>query len=425
MGGLGQTVSRMIEVDRRRVRALVSYALLLGALSGSILLFSAPLWAWLWGTAESVEPIRWLAISSSLSPLLGLATGLMARLGKFRGLALITLGSNVAGMLVGAAAVTAWQSASSLIVSAAVAQVLTLIGAVAATDGCLLGVANFRNARADIGYSGKLASTSMLSYMTGNIVKFSMVRGIDAASLGHWNRAEVLTSIPMQQMQSALIRAVYPQFRHDIDESARARTVWTDMLILVSWVALTISAIAFVLVPPIVPLLFGAGWELAAALAGPLAIVGGLQIVSTLLASAVEALGKFRWLLWTEIVLIVIQMISAFAIVVFHDIMMAVTALVITNVVRHGLHVLLLGRDGYLDVARLLRHYGLAIGGASILGLTCWIAVQFVLLQGLSVISLVVVVLVISIPAFCFFRMRNRLPPVVIARRYRLLSKAE
>jgi O-antigen/teichoic acid export membrane protein len=423
MGGLGQTVSRMDIVDRARIRPLVSYALLLGASCGLLLFLSAPFWAWLWGVEAASHPIQWLAVSTSLSPLLGLATGLMARSGKFRTLALITLGSNLVGMATGALAVLHWQTASSLVVSTAIAQTLTLLGAILASEGDLLGLAALRKGQADIGYSGKLASTNMLSYLTGNIVKFSMVRGIDTASLGHWNRAEVLTSIPMQQIQSALIRAIYPEFRHDIHESSRARVVWTDMLILVAWVSLSMGAVALVVVPPVVPLLFGSGWETAAALAGPLAIAGGLQIVSTLLASAVEALGRFRWIVSTEVILVGVQVASGIFVLVTHNLWIAIVALILTNVVRHGWHIFLLGRRGYLNVRRLLMNYLFAFQFSCMVGLALWCGLQLAKMSIVSLVYLIPAILVVVCPIIATFYMRNRLPVVIIARKYGFFTR--
>lgn len=419
-GGLGQTVSRMVDLDSQRIKALVTYALLLGAFAGSVLFLSAPVWAWIWGVEASSEPIRWLAMSSSISPLLGLATGLMARTGRFRQLAIITVVSNVTGMTIGAVAVVTWHSASSLVVSAAVAQFLTLIGVMFATERQLFGVAPLRYGRSDIGFSGKLVFTNVLAYFTGNIVKFTMVRGIGAASLGHWNRAEVLTSIPLQQVQGAMIRAVYPEFRHDIDKSSRAKVVWTDMMILVAWVALTLSAIVLVIVPPLMPILFGAGWEVAEIVAGPLAIAGGLQIISTLLASAVEALGRFRWMVSTEIILIVLQVGAAIIVLFTQNIVLAVVALVFTNMVRHAWHVFLLGKHGYLNVPRLLKHYAIAASFSTCVALSLWVALQCLYLTHHSVIYWAIVLFCLLLPVSICLGMRSKLPAVVIARKYGL-----
>jgi len=422
-GGLGQTVSRMVDVEQKRLHSLVTYALILG-LAGALTLFvTAPFWAWLWGVESSIEPIRWLAISSFVSPFLGLSTGLMARSGKFRQLATITVVSNVVGMAVGVLAVLEWKSASSLVVSAATAQLLIMIGSVVATDGQLVGVARLSQGRGDIGYSGQLTFASILSYLTGNIVKLSMARGLGSASLGYWNRAEVLTLIPFQQIQSALIRAAYPEFRHDIADSVRARVVWTDMLTLVMWLALTASAGVAVLVPPLVPILFGPGWEVAAKLAGPLAIVGGLQIVSVLLTSAIEALGRFRWIWSTDAILIALQIAAAVLIFITRDLSVAVIALILTNVVRHGWQVRLASREGYLNFQRLWKGYLAAAAFATGLGASAWGALQCIEIATQQPLVWPVVALLSIGPLALIFLLRERLPAVVLARKYGFIGR--
>jgi O-antigen/teichoic acid export membrane protein len=420
-GGLGETVSRMVDLQRDRLRALVSYSLLLGAAGGLALYLSAPMWVWLWGVDSALEPIRWLAISSVVSPFLGLSTGLMARSGKFRQLALITVASNVTGMAVGAVAVVIWRSASSLVVSVAVPPILIMLGSMLATDGQLLGLAKLNQGSGDIGYSGKLTFARCLQYATGNITKLSMARGIDAASLGYWNRAEVLTLIPFQQIQSALIGVAYPEFRHDIADSVRAKTVWTDMLILVIWIVLILSAGMAVLFPPLVPVLFGDRWEVTASLTGPLAIVGGLQVVSTMLASAIEVLGRFRWIWSTDAILMAIQVVAGVFIFVYKNIFIAVIALLLTNVIRHGWQIWLAGRYGYLDVARLLFHYVGAMVFSVLVAIATWSVLQLGFAAPRHPMCGVLAILLVGGVAAIVFRIRERLPLVVLVRKYGFL----
>lgn len=420
-GGLGETVSRMVDLQRDRLRALVTYSLILGAAGGLTLYLSAPMWVWLWGVDSALEPIRWLAISSVVSPFLGLSTGLMARSGRFRQLALITVASNVTGIVVGAVAVVIWRSASSLVVSVAVPPILIMLGSMLATDGQLLGLAKLSQGSGDIGYSGKLTFARCLQYATGNITKLSMTRGINAASLGYWNRAEVLTLIPFQQIQSALIGVAYPEFRHDIADSVRAKTVWTDMLILVIWIVLILSAGMAVLVPPLVPVLFGDRWEVTASLAGPLAIAGGLQVVSAMLASAIEVLGRFRWIWSTDAILIAIQVVAGVFIFVYKNIFIAVIALLLTNVIRHGWQIWLAGRYGYLDVARLLFHYLGAMMFSVLVAIVTWSVLQLGLAAPRYPMCGVLAILLVGGVAAIVFRIRERLPLVVLVRKYGFL----
>ena len=422
-GGLGQTVSRMLDLNRDRLRALVSYALILGGVGGSALYFSAPFWTWLWGVDEALEPIRWLSIIGFVSPFIGLSTGLMARSGKFRQLALITVASNVMGMAVGAIAVMTWQSASSLVVSGALAQLLILGGSLFATDRQLLGLAKLKHGHGDIGFSGKLMLASFLSYLTGNITKFSLTRAVGAATLGHWNRAEVVSVIPFQHIQNALIKAAYPEFRHDIADAHRAKRVWTDMLILTAWIAFGLSACGAALIPPLVPVVFGPGWEIAASLAGPLAIAGGLQIVTTLLASGIEALGRFRWVWSTDAILISLQVGAAALIFLYEDIFVAIVAIFLTNVVRHAWQVWLAGRGGYLNVPRLLQNYLLAASVSASFGAIIWAIVKLASISGDHPSEWFWTLSLAAVVVFALFMFREKIPAVVIARRYGFIPK--
>ncbi|MDQ0824605.1 O-antigen/teichoic acid export membrane protein [Arthrobacter sp. B2I5] len=421
-GGLGQTVSRMTELDRSRLRSLVSYGLVLGFAGALVLFLTAPLWSVIWGVEESIAPMRLLAVGNAFSPLLGLSTGLMARRGKFRQLALITVCSNLIGMAVGAYAVSIWQSASSLVVSALLAQFLILISTVLASEGGLLGIGSLRHGRDDIGYSGKLVFGSLFSYLTGNIVKLSMARSLDLGVLGHWNRAEVITTIPLQQVQAALTRAVYPEFRHDLKDSSRTRIVWTDMLVMVAWIALCLSTCMAVLLPPFVPLIFGPGWEFAASLIAPLAVAGGLQIVSILLTSAMEALGKFRWIWSTDLILILIQICSATLMVVYKNVWVAIVALILTNVIRHGWQVWLAGRHGYVDSLRLLRQYVVATIFSLTLALVLWASLHLVLCDATAPGPWVAASLLTGGFLSMCWLFRRRLPFFVLAHKYGLVS---
>jgi len=315
-------------------------------------------------------------------------------------------------------AVVIWRSTNSLVVSVALPPVLIMIGSMLATDGRLLGLSRLNNGRGEIRYSGKLTFARGLQYVTVNLTKLSMSRGIGVASLGYWNRAEVLTLIPFHQIQTALIGVAYPEFRHDIADSVRAKTVWTDMLILVAWIALILSAGMAVLLPPLVPIVFGDQWEVSASLTGPLAVIGGLQVISFMLASAIEALGRFRWVWSTDVILIAIQVVASALIFVYQNIFIAVAALLLTNVIRHAWQIWLAGTYGYLDVARLLVQYLGALTFATFLAIALWSVLQLGMAATSYPVCWILVCLLAGMTSTIVFRIRERLPVVLLARKY-------
>ncbi len=240
--------------------------------------------------------------------------------------------------------------------------------------------------------------------------------------LGQWNRADVLSAIPFQQVQAALIPVIYPEFRHDLSGSERTRTVWTDMLSLVAWVVLPTSGIAAVIIPTILPVLFGSGWGIAIAISPVICVAAAIQVVSTLLASAVEALGKFRWIWWTQGLLLLIQLLAVLAISVFQSIVPAMIALVVTMLAQHLVYICLCVKDDYLDGRRLLTTYGVvtfaSVAAYLVAQSLLWMATSlFALAPAASLLTLIPVAALILV----LWALRWKLTPVKIARKYGLL----
>ncbi|MGY3564828.1 O-antigen/teichoic acid export membrane protein [Sinomonas sp. RB5] len=416
-GGLGQSIARMQVIEAQRVKSLVTYALMLGCVGSMFLYLTAGLWATIWGSQSAVHPLELLAISSFISPLLGLANGLMTRLGKFRKLAVVTLVSNIGGMLFGALAVVTLHSSTSLVVSPITAQLLALIGCLLSTDRLLLGFGRLGHTKGDLSYSWRVIATSVLTYFSGNIVKFAMARAIAPATLGHWNRAEAITLVPLQQLQSAIISAVFPEFRHDVDNATRARTVWTDLFTIVAWFALPISACGAVVIPSLLPIIFGSQWHEAALLAAPLSLAGGIQILATLLASAIGALARFRWLWSTELILIVLQAITALSVFFFHEVWIASSALVLAYLTRHLWQLHLAGKEGYLALGKLFRQYLLAALFAMVMSSASGLEIWVISIAETPFTVALAVMIPTAFIGGCYL-VRNLLPPVLLARKY-------
>ncbi|OZF51287.1 oligosaccharide flippase family protein [Rhodococcus sp. 14-1411-2a] len=377
--GLGQSVGRLMELQAGQLSKLNLFSWLVGSIASAFVYLSADTWATIWGDSEAASPIRMTAALALVSPPLGVATGLMRRTGEFRSLAVLTLFCNAVGMLAGGFAAYQWRSASSLVASAIIAQCLLVVCATYQSRKYLLRSPCGSKIRSLVIFSWKITIANMLSYFTGNITRWGVSRMMGPAALGSWNRAEVVTTIPFQQLQSAMVQAVYPEFRHDIDSPKRARQVWPEMLTLAAWVAFPTASVLAVLGPEVIPVLLGPGWTETSQLVPYLAVAAGLQLISTLLASAVEALGRFGWIWSTQGILITVQLISLFVLWIYRDLIVAVSALIVTGLVRHAYHVFLCVRANYIGFPRLARGYAEAVTASLLLS-----GPLLLLLNGLS-----------------------------------------
>lgn len=359
-GGMSQAVARLLDVDADVVGAMTSFALILGAVIAIFTFLTAAFWATLWGVAGATETIQWLSLSALLSPMFSLLTGLSRRNGQFSHLAKVTVVCNVLGMVAGVIAVASWGSASSLVVSAVSAQVLLVAWLAVRNRGYLL-PRPLTIALPHVAFSSKLVLAGVLQYAVGNVGKLSTTRIFGAPVMGQWNRAEVLTTIPMQQAQTAMVQAVYPEFRHDMGSSVRAKAVWAEMLLLVAWLSAPAGMGLVVFAPILIPWILGSEWVQAAQFAIPLSIGVAIQPVSVLLASALESLGSFRRIWLTDVFLLIIQILLVILMMAANDVSIIVWGIALTNGLRLLIHCVVAARIGYLDVRAL------ASGGMQVL----------------------------------------------------------
>jgi O-antigen/teichoic acid export membrane protein len=184
-GGLAQSVGRMKDLATREVSALCTYALLLGIASAIATLSFAPLLASLWGSVDATNTIRLLALNAFTAPLLGVAAGLMRRLGVFRDLAIRTLLSNIIGMVIGLIAVSLFANAESLVVSAILSQSLVVVLAMIRVRGHIR-FGTLRGSTESLSFSWKIILASLLQYSVANIPRLSASRVLGASSIGQW-----------------------------------------------------------------------------------------------------------------------------------------------------------------------------------------------------------------------------------------------
>lgn len=419
--GLGQAVGRMKEIHARTLQSLVSYALVIGLAGAIFLLLSAPLWALLYDAPDSFTAISFTAILTLTAPLFGLATGLLRRLGRFRGLAIATFLANIIGMAVGVFCVYYYPSAVTLLVSVTLAQLLVLGFAVANGRRYLWGLRSPREAQSDIAYSWKLIGTNVVSFANGNLVRIFVSRTLGLGVIGQWNRAEALTTIPFQQVQSAAIHAVYPEFRNFRENPAAARQVWTDLLVLVSWLVLPTAAVLSALAPTAVAVMFGPGWEDAAWISSVLAFVGAAQILGALLGNAIESLGRFRWIWLNVTIIFALQIGIVTSFLILRDLRVAIAGALLTVIIRHAIQMVCAARGGYVSASRLTGQYVLAAATSTIAYVLTSLALRLVAGDHNPALFGVLLIGCLAVLTSTWI-LRRHIPPLVIARRYGLFG---
>jgi O-antigen/teichoic acid export membrane protein len=258
----------------------------------------------------------------------------------------------------------------------------------------------------------------MLSYLSLNIGKWSVSRWVGADALGQWNRADVLTAVPMNQGTRALTQAVYPELRHDIGVQSRTRQAWTDYVLLVAWGFFPVAAILAGAAPIATAILFGPGWELAATIAPLVAIHYGIVAVEAALATALESVGQFRLRVWTALASVSVIAAGAAVTKVTGSWAVALAACIAASLLQHLLQVVFTARLGALDGWSLAKGYACSLTASAVLGGAAAL-VSAGMLGRLCPLAAIAGAVILIAAAVVGVGMRRHLPPVKIVARYR------
>lgn len=423
MAGMPQVVGRMNDLQPDRLVGLLAYAGVIGIGSSALTFFGAPLWAAVWGVPDSVPVLHVLALTSLITPFVALGNGLALRLGLFKKLAGATVAANLGGMAIGTVFLLVLRNPESL----AIAQVLSLLAVavivLSQTRSHFKGRFRLRTTLADVSYSTKTLVSALLTYASGTVGKIAVSQTLGTVPLGNWNRADAITTNPFYLLGSAIQQAVYPEFRHDIEDRSRTRRVWSDLLGVLGWVCVPLGVFVAVIAPFAAQILLGDGWALAGQYASILAIIGGLQPVVFMLISGFEALGRFSWNWSGYVISLVVNLASAGVAIAMHSIWPVFIGTLVAFAIMHPLHLALASREQLIDLRRVARHYGEIAAFSIGMGVVLWSLLHAAAVVAVSVWLLVGILVVAAVVVALMVRRRDLFPPLVLARRYGILPK--
>jgi O-antigen/teichoic acid export membrane protein len=416
--GIGNAAARASELSQAQVRALATVSLGLGLLAAGIVWLLAEPWSLLWGVPDAVEATRWSALGVLPAPFLGLLIGLSRRSGHFRQLSLTSTGGGLLGMAIGAACVWYFRSAASLVtMSVAATGIQTVLLVVVVGRPAFPGPLR-QDVVEHLRFGAKVVLANGMGYLTGAAPQLALSRGISAATLGSWNRASVITQVPLEMIQNSLVQVIYPEFRHDISTTERSSRMWPDLLALATWVMLPLGAVAAACAYFALPFILGPGWETAASLAPWIAMAAVVNVPVVILGSALEATGRFAGVWPPRIAVLVVMVSSSSVALVSHSVAPIIAGSLVAPVAGHLLQLRYVHRLSIFAVGALLRVYlkvilvtaGAGLATAALLG-----TVTVVAGLAFKLLLLVGVPLLVGIK---LWRARLRLPPIRIARRY-------
>jgi O-antigen/teichoic acid export membrane protein len=266
-------------IQHPRLAACDTAAALAMGLACSLLLYAAmalaaPAFALVFRTPELVRLIEVLGLSLVLSTLGGLPAAVLRRAGRFRRVNAIEVCSYVAGFGgVGIACASRGLGVWSLVSATLSQQLLAVVLGFASVRYPLA-----RPTRAACGhlwrYGTRYSLIGFLEFLGGNIETLFIGRGFGKSELGQFNRASMLTNLPVELGVTAVNNVLFPALS-GLQHDRRRLADGFQMLLLSTGLFSTAMACGIgAAAPDVVGLLLGARWAGVA----PLATVVALSV---------------------------------------------------------------------------------------------------------------------------------------------------
>jgi lipopolysaccharide exporter len=268
--GTTQTLIQRPQLDRRFTSAALAVSVGVSALLYGVIALAAPLFA-AYFRSELLAPVLWwYGATLVLGGLGGPPMALLRRMGRFRALSLIEVGSYLLGYGVTGIG-CAW---AGLGVWSLVYATLAQQGLVAVLS---LSFARYpirwppeRAALAEVWRSGSQYSLiGLLEFVWSNLESMLLGRWAGATVLGIFNRAHMLANLPVEQAMGAVHKVLFPALSSMQQDRARLADGFLVLLLASAGISVVVSAGVSAAAADVVALLLGPRWVEA----GPLLAV--------------------------------------------------------------------------------------------------------------------------------------------------------
>jgi lipopolysaccharide exporter len=275
--GVGQALMQRLTLNESEIRTAFTTSVLLGVLLATVFYLAAPFAQVVVEASEVVPVIQVLALSIVITGLGTTALSLLKRELRFRGLAIIEVGSYVIGyVFVGITLAVLGFGVWSLVFAALCQAVLQTMAAYAMTRHASRPFLGWPEIKTLYGYGGKYSATQFLNVTRHALITAAVGRFAGVSALGLFDRARMLVQLPFEKLEATITKVLFPAMsRIQTDTQALARIFLLQKALVAAFFLPTLAGMA-VSADILIVVLLGAQWIEAASIVPFLAAAVGI-----------------------------------------------------------------------------------------------------------------------------------------------------
>jgi O-antigen/teichoic acid export membrane protein len=277
--GLASFILKEPNLNRSQVRAINLGAVALGLLGAALFWFVSPVWLdWLKspGGSEVVPLLTWATFAS---PIAAVQWALLRRGGDGRSDAAVLTLAFIGAAGVAAVCAILFRETWTLALVAAVNPII-LTGLSRALRRAVYPVERRWLAFDWVRFAFRVVTQNSVFFGLRQVPTWSLGATTDSATLGQFSRGNMLNSLPASALTNSLVNGTAPHWRKIETNESRVRAI-SEAFTLGATAAFVGFAALAALAEPMVAVLLGPGWDLAAKFATWLAIGYAMQVPMT------------------------------------------------------------------------------------------------------------------------------------------------
>lgn len=258
--GLTQATVQRDRISDRQMSALFWITVAFSGTLALTTLGAAPMVGWFYGDPRTV-PVT--IVFGGLLIFNGLSAqhvALLNRRMRFEALALLELGAMAAGVATGIGAAWLTRSYWSLVAAQGVTSAATAVLAWTLSGWRPQLPRRAEGVRELLRFGGNLTGSNVVNFFARNLDNILIGKVWGDQSLGTYDRAYKLLMLPLNQISYPLMRIAIPILSRLVDEPARYRRAYLQMIEKILFVAVPGIALLVIMAPKVVLLLLGPQW---------------------------------------------------------------------------------------------------------------------------------------------------------------------
>lgn len=224
--GIQSAIVQKPALEQKDIHHAVGLALVGGSLAGALLWVGAPMVALAFNSSALSDVIRALSVLFPVTALYGVSLGLLRRQYRFREIAVLELASYGAGYgLVAVVCAFLGFGVWSLVLGLVTQSALRMLLAIAMVRHSLRPQLKGLGRQSLFHFGSQYSAIQFIEFLMSNLASMVIGRFIGDHSLGIYNRAVMVTSLPVQQPINVLTRTLFPmlsEVQNDRDKTLRA-----------------------------------------------------------------------------------------------------------------------------------------------------------------------------------------------------------